>query len=95
VGGANASGHVFVFFVALFFYLLTVPAFADNRIALVIANGTYARAPFLPNPLHDAEDVAAALRLATDLDKTGMDEAMIRFASFDVIGWREVELSAQ
>jgi hypothetical protein len=75
------------FFVALFFYLLTVPAFADNRVALVIGNGAYARAPHLPNPVHDAEDVAAALKrsgfetiLATDLDKAGMDEAMIRFA---------------
>jgi len=77
----------FGFFAALFFSLLTVPAFADNRVALVIGNGAYARAPHLPNPLHDAEDVAAALKrsgfqtiLAIDLDKTGMDEAIIKFA---------------
>ncbi|WP_291689679.1 caspase family protein [Bradyrhizobium sp.] len=60
---------------------------ADARVALVIGNGAYQNAPALPNPRNDATDVAAALRslgfdtiLATDLDKSGMDEATIRFS---------------
>src|SRR6266481_3698961 len=78
---------LFAFFAAVFFCAFGAPAFADNRVALVIGNSAYARVPHLPNPLHDAEDVAAALRrsgfeiiVATDLDKAGMDEAMIKFA---------------
>ena len=77
----------FAFFAALFFSVFVTPAFADNRVVLVIGNGAYARVPHLPNPVHDAEDVAAALKrsgfeiiVATDLDKAGMDEAMIKFA---------------
>jgi len=38
-----------------------VPSHADERVALIIGNGAYAHAPHLPNPTHDAEDVAAAL----------------------------------
>ena len=75
------------FFVAAFISLFAAPALADNRVALVIGNGAYARVPHLTNPAHDAEDVAAALKrsgfetiLATDLDKNGMDEAIIKFA---------------
>jgi len=78
---------LFAFFAAVFFSIFAAPAFADNRVALVIGNGAYARVPHLPNPPHDAEDVAAALKrsgfeiiVATDLDKAGMDEAMIKFA---------------
>jgi len=76
-----------VFLVALIFNILTVAALADNRVALVIGNGAYMRAPHLPNPQHDAEDVAAALKrsgfetiLATDVDKAEMDEAIIKYA---------------
>src|SRR6516164_2816590 len=72
---------------AALFSILTTPAFADYRVALVIGNSAYARVPPLPNPVHDAEDVAATLKqssfetiVATDLDKAGMDEAMIKFA---------------
>ena len=75
---------LFAFFVAVFFSVFVSPAFAGNRVALVIGNGAYARVPHLPNPVHDAEDVAAVLKrsgfetiVATDLDKAGMDEAMI------------------
>lgn len=78
---------LFAFFAAVFFGVFATPAFADNRVALLIGNGAYARVPHLPNPVHDAEDVAAALKrsgfetiVATDLDKAGMDEAMIKFA---------------
>jgi len=78
---------LFAFFAALFLSLLVVPAFADNRVALVIGNGAYSRAPHLLNPAHDAEDVAAALKrsgfeiiVATDVEKAGMEEAIIKFA---------------
>ncbi len=63
------------------------PAAADRRVALVIANGAYLHAPHLPNPPHDAEDVAAALKrtgfetiVGLDLDKNKMDDAAIKFA---------------
>ena len=53
----------------------------------MIGNGAYIHAPHLPNPTHDAEDVAAALKrngfetiLGTDLDQAGMQNAAIRFA---------------
>jgi hypothetical protein len=62
-------------------------ALADKRVALVIGNGAYAHAEHLPNPPHDAEDVAAALKrsgfetiIGTDLDQAGMQDAAIRFA---------------
>jgi hypothetical protein len=78
---------LFAFFAAVFLSVFAAPAFADYRVALVIGNGAYTRVPHLPNPVHDAEDVAAALKrsgfeiiFATDLDKAGMDEAMIKFA---------------
>jgi len=71
----------------LFFCGAAAPVRADNRVALVIGNGAYVHVPHLPNPTHDAEDVAAALRrngfetiLGTDLDQAGMQNAAIRFA---------------
>ena len=63
------------------------PSRAETRVALVIGNGAYKNAPWLPNPPNDAKDVAAALKrsgfetiLATNLDKDGMEDATIRFA---------------
>jgi hypothetical protein len=60
---------------------------AETRVALVIGNGAYQNAPSLPNPAHDAADVAAALErtgfqtiLATDLNRDAMEDAAIRFA---------------
>jgi uncharacterized caspase-like protein len=65
----------------------TTIASAEKRVALVIGNGAYKNAPQLPNPKHDAEDVAAALKrigfeiiVGLDLDKAGMEDATIRFA---------------
>jgi uncharacterized caspase-like protein len=62
-------------------------AFASGRVALVIGNGAYRNIPALTNPANDAVDVAAALKrlgfdtiLATDQDKSGMEDAEIRFA---------------
>ena len=69
------------------FLLTTLDAHADKRIALVIGNGAYQNVPTLPNPTHDATDVAASLKrsgfdviLATNLDQEGMQDAAIRFA---------------
>lgn len=66
---------------------MSQPAAADRRVALVIGNGAYLHAPHLPNPPHDAEDVAAALKrtgfetiVGLDLDKNRMEDAAIRFA---------------
>jgi hypothetical protein len=76
-----------LFLTAFILCLLNQPALADKRVALVIGNGAYLHAPHLPNPPHDAEDVAAALKrtgfetiLGVDLDKTRMDDAAINFA---------------
>jgi hypothetical protein len=69
------------------FGVFAVPARADTRVALVIGNGAYAHVPHLPNPSHDAADVAAALQrvgfetiVGIDLDQAGMQSAAIRFA---------------
>src|SRR5262245_43528479 len=63
------------------------PALCETRVALVIGNSAYRNAPRLPNPENDASDVSAALtRLgfdvisAADLDKSGMEQATIRFS---------------
>lgn len=80
--------YTFLFvFAALFLSAAAAPVRADNRVALVIGNGAYVHVPHLPNPTHDAEDVAAALKrngfetiLGTDLDQAGMQNAAIRFA---------------
>jgi hypothetical protein len=78
---------ILLVFVALCFGTIAAPALADNRVALVIGNGAYTHVPHLPNPSHDAEDVAAALKrtgfqtiVGIDLDQAGMQDAAIRFA---------------
>src|SRR5215468_1290932 len=60
---------------------------ADRRVALVIGNGVYTKAPHLANPPHDVHDVAAALKRinfdviqGTDLDRARMQDAIVRFA---------------
>ncbi|WP_338306435.1 caspase family protein [Bradyrhizobium sp. TM233] len=62
-------------------------ASADTRVALVIGNGAYASTAQLPNPSHDAEDVAASLRRSgfeviqgIDLRQADMQDLTIRFA---------------
>jgi TPR repeat protein len=73
--------------IAILTCLGVVPGYADNRLALIIGNGAYVHAPHLPNPIHDAQDVAAVLKgmgfetiVGTDLDQNGMQSAAIRFA---------------
>ncbi|AWM02114.1 caspase family protein [Bradyrhizobium amphicarpaeae] len=60
---------------------------AETRVALVIGNGAYASTAQLPNPSHDAEDVAASLRRSgfeviqgIDLRQADMQDLTIRFA---------------
>jgi carboxyl-terminal processing protease len=67
--------------------VVSAPALAEKRVALVIGNGAYASAPRLPNPTNDAHDVAEALKrigfeiiLGLDLDRAGMDDHAVRFA---------------
>jgi formylglycine-generating enzyme required for sulfatase activity len=50
------------FTVALLLALMSTPAFAEKRIALVIGNGAYKTSTTLRNPPNDAADVSAALR---------------------------------
>jgi tetratricopeptide (TPR) repeat protein len=76
-----------LFGVLLLVGLGSLPAEADRRVALVIGNGDYKNAPHLPNPRHDAEDVASALKrldfetiAGFDLDQAGIDDATARFA---------------
>ena len=63
------------------------PASAEKRVALVIGNGAYAYKAGLPNPPHDAADVAAALKRSDfevisgiDMNQAGMQDAAIRFS---------------
>ncbi|MET4113793.1 putative caspase-like protein [Bradyrhizobium sp. JR1.5] len=74
--------------VALFaWWLCPEPASAETRVALVIGNGAYASTAQLPNPAHDAEDVAASLKRSgfevlqgIDLRQADMQDLTIRFA---------------
>ncbi|MBN2874915.1 MAG: caspase family protein, partial [Spirochaetales bacterium] len=65
--------------------MLTAPAFAEKRVALVIGNGAYTASP-LSNPPNDAKDMAALFRGAdmavvdrTNLDLAGMEKAVSDF----------------
>ena len=60
--------------------LLSLPAMAQKRVALVIGNSAYTRAGPLANPANDANDIAKALGdlgfdviIGLDLDKRGFD----------------------
>ena len=62
------------------------PANAQTKVALVFGNGVYQNAPELPNPPHDAADVAAAflrlgfsVRLVTDARYDTMRLALVDF----------------
>jgi Caspase domain len=61
-------------------------AHAQTRIALVVGNSAYAKVPGLPNPAHDAQDVAAALtrlgfavNTVTDADFDVMRRSLLEF----------------
>jgi uncharacterized caspase-like protein len=63
--------RLLLFAVAL---LLCQPAWAGNRVALVIGNSTYKNAALLLNPVNDAAIVAATLKNAVfDVVETRLD----------------------
>jgi hypothetical protein len=62
---------------ALAGFAASAAAADGKRVALVIGNSTYRNVPALPNPEHDAEDVAAAL------NRLGFAVTLITNASFD------------
>ena len=81
--------HFFLTLLALWLSLglSPAPASADTRVALVIGNGAYVSTAQLPNPSHDAEDVAASLKRSgfevfqgIDLRQADMQDLTIRFA---------------
>jgi len=77
--------------------LLTLPALAAKRVALVIGNGEYEDGMALKNPVNDATAVAASLRdlgfeviTGFNLDLGGMEEALRTFRqslSAGDMGW--------
>ena len=77
------------------FFLTATIANADKRIALVIGNGAYQNVARLDNPVNDAKLMADTLRglgfvlvgggAQTNLDKTGLDNAIAKFGS-EVVG---------
>jgi uncharacterized caspase-like protein/uncharacterized protein len=75
------------FLLALLAAFLALPALAGNRVALVVGNGDYIGQQQLPNPPHDADDVAGALSglgfkviEGTNLDKAGFDAKLHEFS---------------
>ena len=68
--------------------VLAAPASASERVALVIGNGAYDHVPNLPNPPHDATDVAAAFeRLGfqvTRVDNASRSELWDSLQSFSI-----------
>jgi hypothetical protein len=53
---------VFVATIILLAALFHAPTLAEERVALVIGNSDYKRAPLLPNPVNDTAAMAALLR---------------------------------
>ena len=67
--------------------LSTMPASAQTKVALVIGNGAYRNVPVLPNPAHDAADIANSLerlgfsvRRLSDAGYDEMRRALLEFS---------------
>lgn len=76
------------FLVLVFDLVFESSAYAQDRVALVVGNGTYANVTRLANPPNDAADMSAALRelgfeviAATNVDKVSFDKKVREFAS--------------
>jgi hypothetical protein len=77
---------ILAFCLALAIVILGAPVKAQERVALVIGNGSYAHATVLPNPPNDAADISASLtRLGFQvrtLNNAGFDAMRIAFRDF-------------
>lgn len=62
--GGSRTGTLVTWMVGVILSIAVVaaPAWADDRVALVVGNATYEHAPALPTSLNDAADVGAALQ---------------------------------
>jgi tol-pal system protein YbgF len=77
-----------LFAVTLALVAVAAPAKAERRVALVIGNSAYESMGMLPNPLNDAQDIAAALggmgfnvTLGKDVDEDQFAELLDNFTS--------------
>jgi uncharacterized caspase-like protein len=77
---------VTAFVYTLLAFVCSSPGHADKRVALVLGNGGYENTPSLPNPVNDANDMAAALRelgfeviVETNANKHGLETALAKF----------------
>jgi len=68
-------------------WLGILPGHADKRVALVVGNAAYQNTAPLPNPVNDADDMAAALKavgfevvLERNVDKRSLELVLARFA---------------
>jgi uncharacterized caspase-like protein len=66
--------------------LANATSIAETRVALVVGNSAYQNAPALANPLNDARDMSAALKVvgfdvveALDTDQRKLDGALLVF----------------
>ena len=74
------------FLLAASIFSAASPAFAADRVALVIGNGLYQKVPALPNPTRDADDIGRALERLnfrvtrlSNADAADMRKAVIDF----------------
>jgi len=74
------------FLLAASIFSAASPAFAADRVALVIGNGLYQKVPALPNPTRDADDISRALERLnfrvtrlSNADAADMRKAVIDF----------------
>jgi peptidoglycan hydrolase-like protein with peptidoglycan-binding domain len=74
------------FLASAIFFSFETPARAETKVALIVGNGAYQNVPELPNPPHDAADIAAAflrlgfsVRLVTDAKYDTMRLALVEF----------------
>jgi outer membrane protein assembly factor BamD (BamD/ComL family) len=84
----RATRAVIVALAAAALLSFALPAHAQTKVALVIGNGAYQNVPGLPNPPHDAADIAAAfqrlgfsVQLIRDADYDAMRRALLQFSA--------------
>src|SRR5215469_5275426 len=62
LGMSNAVTFIATAFIATALFSSSYAAEGGRRVALVVGNSAYQKTSSLPNPIHDAEDTAAALQ---------------------------------